>query len=110
MPNSLVETLAKLNSSLYEVLLPLYPSSIRLEFRDEMLSVFSEQVRSGFRRKGIAGLWRVWYSIAEELFQLALPVRFDLGWLKVPAASIVTSSALFLLFTWVTHIAVPCSK
>ena len=104
------EGIAELSCRAYTTLLPLYPGSIRFEFRDEMLSVFAEQVRWGCEQKGIAGLWQVWRSVVIEIFGLALPVRFNFAWLKIPATSILASSVLFLLFTWITHIAVPCSK
>ena len=110
MRNKAWASAEELSCRLYGTLLLLYPANLRFEFGEEMLSVFAEQVRDGCKRRGLAGLWRVWYSVAIEIFELAIPLRADLTRLKVPAASILTSSALFLLFTWLAHIAVPCSK
>ena len=104
------EGIAELSCRAYATLLPLYPVNIRFEFSEEMLSVFAEQVRCGCQQRGFVGLWHVWYSVVTEIFELTVPFRVDLTQLKVRAASILTSSALFLLFTWITHIAVPCGK
>lgn len=95
---------------MYGTLLLLYPPRIRFEFGDEMLNVFGEQVRYGCRQRGLVGLWCVWRSVAVEIVQLSIPLRVDVDRLRVPAASILTSAALFLLFTWLTNIAVPCHK
>jgi hypothetical protein len=109
MRNRALEAAANLSYHLYGCLLLLYPASLRLEFGDEMLKVFADQVRRGYQRKGFAGFWRVWFSVAVEIVQL-IPSRVDGVRLGIPAASILTSSALFLFFTRLAGIAVPCHK
>jgi len=109
MRNRTREAAASLSCYLYGYLLMLYPASLRQEFGNEMLGVFADQIGNGCQRKGVAGLWRPWSSVAVEIVQL-IPSRVDGVRLAIPAASILTSSALFLLFTWLAGIAVPCHK
>jgi hypothetical protein len=73
-----------------------------------MLDVFEEQVAEAWAEKGVSGLARVWGCVIAEALngpaaQKTLNVVFG-----VPGASLVSSSALFLLFFWASGLAKVC--
>jgi hypothetical protein len=102
--------LLDLSCRAYSLLLPLYPPRLRLEFGEEMADVFAEQLRDECAESGIAGLARVWWRVAVEVLEGALPMTA--GWSKIwiPAASVATSLAAFMLFLWASGMARFCVK
>jgi len=102
--------LLDLSCRAYRLLLPLYPPRLRFEFGEEMADVFADQLRGECGESGLAGLARVWWRVAAELLEGALPT--EVGWTKVviPVASLTSAFMAFLIFFWASGIAHRCAK
>jgi hypothetical protein len=61
-----------LSTRLYRFLLRLYPGHFRIEYGTELLCVFRDACRAGYRRDGIFGLAGVWFETLPDLFVSAL--------------------------------------
>jgi hypothetical protein len=77
---------------LYRWLLPVFPSALRLEFREEMLATFEEHVRG-------VGLFSAWTDVGRDLVTVALP-SFA-AWIVVPVLTLLCSSVVFSLMLWI---------
>src|SRR5579863_1067023 len=92
MPNSFSERL-------YSALLCSYPADMRLQFGDEMLEVFSFQLRKARERNGRFGQLCVWCCVARESLWEAVSSKRQI-------AAIFMVSGLFAMglmcgFLWV---------
>ena len=82
---------AELATRLYSRTLLLYPRSLRDEFADEMTLVFEEQLTDA---NGAIDTVRIWLSVVNDLFAVALPARF--APVAVPALAIATALVWFI--------------
>ena len=93
---------------LYNVLLFAYPRDFRQRFGSEMLTTFSEQMCSEWKRSGLVGIVQVWRSAVWELLSVAVPLQLRSSIVVAMALSFLWSSALFMaLFRAVSP---TCSK
>ncbi len=83
---------------LYKVLLFAYPRDFRQRFGTEMLTTFSEQMCSEWKRSGLVGIVQVWRSALWELLSVAVPLQLQLrsSIVVAMALSFLWSSALFM--------------
>jgi hypothetical protein len=81
---------------LYNVLLFAYPRDFRQRFGSEMLTTFSEQMCSEWKRSGLVGIFQVWRSALWELLSVAVPLQLRSSIVVAMALSCLWSSALFL--------------
>lgn len=61
-----------LSRRVYAATLFLYPAALRHKFAEEMIEVFSEQIRDAAQREGWLGELKVWICIAGEAFRAAM--------------------------------------
>jgi hypothetical protein len=102
-----VSTVVKQSREVYRLFIKLYPDTLQQQFAAEMLDVFEAQTADAWAEKGVSGLARVWCCVMAEL--LCGPVTLGiLRTVSVPAVSLLSSSALFLLFFWITGLAKAC--
>jgi hypothetical protein len=95
---------------MYRVMLYAYPSRLRAEFGEDMLSVFEQQLLDARHRGGLLEVGRIWARTLWETSQLATmqcaaPVNCGIA-----VMSLLSSSALFLLFFWAAGLARHCVK
>jgi hypothetical protein len=83
--------LVRIHVAFYELLLPIFPPDLRVEFREAMIGTFEEQLASGS-----AG--SVWLDVVRDLIGVALPYRA--AGAIVPVVTLLGSSALFYLVLW----------
>jgi hypothetical protein len=102
-----VSTLVKQSRDLYRLFIKLYPDTLQRQFAAEMLDVFEEQIAEAWTGKGVSGCARVWCCVMAEVLHGPATLGF-LQVLSVPVISLLSSSALFLLFFWVTGLAKAC--
>jgi hypothetical protein len=103
---------AAINAScrVYRVMLYAYPSRLRAEFGDDMLSVFEQQLLDARRNGGPIEVCRIWARTLWEtahLIAMPCPAPANCG---IAIMSLLSSSALFLFFFWVTGLARHCVK
>jgi hypothetical protein len=84
------------NARIYSLLLRLYPAELREDFAGEMMQVFIDDLENARRRRGFAGVARVWWRSLKELCQIALPAAAKTPKVMVPL-SIYLFQALWLL-------------
>lgn len=94
----------------YRVMLYAYPSRLRAEFGEDMLSVFEQQLLDARHSGRPLGVCRIWARVLWETGQLvtmpfAVPANCGLA-----VMSLLSSSALFLFFFWATGLARHCVK
>jgi hypothetical protein len=95
---------------LYNLVMPLYPVTLRCQFGPDMADVFEQQVRGECERYGFAGLARVWFGVASDVIQSSLPDEINWQRALVPVLSLVGSFALFALFFAANGLAKHCIK
>jgi hypothetical protein len=103
-----MSAVVKQSREIYRLLIKLYPSTLQRQFAAEMLDVFEEQLADAWSEKGVSGFARVWGCVMAEVLngpaaQGVLKTVFG-----VPGASLLSSSALFLLFFWASGLANVC--
>jgi hypothetical protein len=67
-------------------LLRLYPARYRLEYGESMRQVFRASLRDAARRRGVAGITRLWLRTLRDLLLTALAERMELTMTQAPAA------------------------
>jgi hypothetical protein len=103
-----VSTVAKRSREIYRLLIRLYPDTLQRQFAAEMLDVFEEQLADAWAEKGVSGFARVWGCVMAEVLNGPAAQRTLRTVFGVPGASLVSSSALFLLFFWASGLAKVC--
>jgi len=97
----------RLSLKLYRRLIHLYPAGLQCRFGSEMVDVFEQQLLGAWGERGAAGVGRVWCCIVAELVTgAAIPALAQAA--IIPAASILASFVLFLVFIWMAGFARPC--
>jgi len=98
----------QMSCALYDLLLLTYPRDFRVRFGAEMVTTFSDQVCGEWKRHGLLGVIRVWYSAALEVLSVAIPLQLRSSVVVAMAVSFLWSSALFMALFRAT--APPCTK
>lgn len=101
MRTSQMPFLAQAGGRFYSLLLFFYPSSLRAGFEQQMLSVFEDQLHSGWEHSGYRGLVECWWRAVEEVVCVAFAARLDS--LKIPFLSILLG--LFLTASFFAYVA-----
>jgi hypothetical protein len=83
--------LVRIHVAFYELLLPVFPPDLRMEFREAMIGTFEEQLES-------ASAVSAWTDVARDLIGVALPYRA--AGAIIPVVTLLGSSALFYLVLW----------
>ena len=94
----------------YRVMLYAYPSRLRAEFGEDMLSVFEQQLLDARHSGRPLEICRIWARVLWEtahLITMPFAVPANCG---LTAMSLLSSSALFLFFFWATGLARQCVK
>ena len=100
----------KVSCRVYRVMLQAYPSRLRDEFGEDMLSVFEQQLLDGRSTGGLLEVCRIWARTLWEtahLITMPYPAPADCG---IVAVSLLSSSVLFLVFFWAAGLARSCVK
>ena len=92
----------------YQFILYAYPSRLRTEFGSDMMSLFEQQLIDARREGGFWQVCRVWAWALWESSEAFASMAVAYG--SIGALSILSSSALFLLFFWVAGFANRCVK
>jgi hypothetical protein len=103
-----VKKTIRVSRQLYSVLVKLYPAPLQHHFAAEMVDVFELQLAEACAERGFLGLMRVWNCVLSEVFQGPGPLRLFQLVVSVPTIALVSSSALFLLFFWITGFTKTC--
>jgi hypothetical protein len=88
----------RMNCRIYSTLLFLYPSALRRQFGEEMLEVFSEQMRDACQRGGWTGGMGVWRCVGGEV--LSTVVSSHLQIVGISFVSGLTALGLMCSFFW----------
>ncbi len=110
MRNRALTVFLGLSCRAYSLLLPLYPPRLRFEFGKEMAGVFAEQLRDECAERGLSGLARVWWQVADEIIEGAWPIDGARASVVIPVVSLASSFAVFALFFLATGLAHRCGK
>jgi hypothetical protein len=105
-----MKTVIGASCRVYRVMLYVYPSRLRAEFGEDMLSVFEQQLRDARTTGGPLEVCRIWVRAlweAAHLVRLPCPARANCG---IAVMSLLSSSALFLFFIWAAGLARHCVK
>lgn len=97
----------RLSLKLYRGLIHLYPVGLQSRFGSEMADVFEQQLLGAWGERGAAGIGRVWCCVVAEVATGAAIPAFAQAAI-IPAASILASFGLFLVFIWAAGFAIPC--
>ena len=84
------------NCRIYSSLLFLYPSAFRRQFGEEMLEVFSEQMREACQQGGWLGGMAVWRCVSGELLRTVFSSQF----VGISFVSGLTALGLMCSFFW----------
>jgi hypothetical protein len=95
---------------LYRVFLFAYPPRLRDEFGLDMMSTFEQQLADAARDGGAIEVFRVWWRAFLEMPRIAAISRLAPASCSIAVLSLVSSSALFLLFFWAAGFASHCAK
>jgi hypothetical protein len=95
---------------LYRVFLFAYPPRLRDEFGFDMMSAFEQQLADAARDGGAIEVFRVWWRALWEMTHIGVLSRLAPASCSIAALSLVSSSALFLLFFWAAGFAQHCAK
>jgi len=87
-----------LSSRVYSVILLLYPRSLRREFGQEMVEVFSEQLRDTRRLDGWLGEVKLWGCVASETVRTLATAHMQI--VGVSVASALIAFGLMSTFLW----------
>jgi hypothetical protein len=105
-----LKTAINASCRIYRVILHAYPSRLRAEFGEDMLALFEQQLLDARRSGGPIEVCRTWLRTlceAAHLIAVPFPAPASCG---IAVTSLLSSSALFLLFFWVTGLARHCAK
>jgi len=106
-----MRTVIDASCRMYRVMLYLYPSRLRAEFGDDMLSVFEEQLLDAARSTGASlEVCRIWARTLWETAHLVTMPCPAPAHCVIAAMSLLSSSALFLFFIWAAGLARHCVK
>jgi hypothetical protein len=86
------------NCRIYSALLLLYPSAFRREFGEEMLEVFSEQMRDACHQDGWLGGMAVWRCVSGEILHTVFSSHLQL--VGISFVSGLTALGLMCGFFW----------
>jgi hypothetical protein len=86
------------NCRIYSSLLFLYPSAFRRQFGEEMLEVFSEQMREACQQGGWLGGMVVWRCVSGELLRTVLSSHLE--FVGISLVSGLTALGLMCSFFW----------
>jgi hypothetical protein len=102
-----MNTVLRLSLKLYRGLVHFYPTGLQCRFGSEMVEVFEQQLLRAWGERGAAGIGRVWCCVvAEVATNAAIPALAQAS--IIPAAAILASFVLFLVFVWAGGFARPC--
>ncbi|HLH15662.1 MAG TPA: hypothetical protein VKX45_00505 [Bryobacteraceae bacterium] len=94
----------------YRVILYAYPSRLRAEFGEDMLSLFEQQLVDARRSGGSLEVCRIWgRTLWETAHLIAMPFPAAAE-CRIAAISLLGSSALFAFFFWAAGLARHCVK
>jgi hypothetical protein len=102
-----VSIVVKQSRKFFRRFIKLYPDTLQRQFAAEMLDVFEEQVAEAWAKKGVFGFARVWCCVMAEVLH-GPATRGFLQVFSVPAISLLSSSALFVLFFWAAGFTKAC--
>ena len=86
------------NCRIYSSLLLLYPSAFRRQFGEEMLEVFSEQMREACQQGGWLGGMAVWRCVSGELLRTVFSSHLE--FVGISFVSGLTALGLMCSFFW----------
>ena len=89
---------APLSSRVYSAILLLYPRTLRREFGQEMVEVFSEQVCDARRLDGWLGEMKLWGCVAGETVRTLATAHMQI--VGVSVASALIAFGLMSTFLW----------
>ena len=84
----------QLGRTLYSAVLQAYPKDFRARFGNEMIEVFSQEIRSQSKQHGFCGAFRVWCSAFWEVLSVAGPLRLQSS-LALPVVISILASSIF---------------
>ncbi len=87
----------RFSQRLYAVLLPLYPVPLRRQFGNEMMEVFTEQIRDAHHKDGWIGELAIWCCVASETLSTVASSYAQIAGISV----ISTLAALGLTCTFI---------
>jgi hypothetical protein len=87
-----------LSSRVYSVILALYPRRLRREFGQEMVEVFSEQLRDARQIDGSLGELKLWACVAGETVRTLATAHMQI--VGVSVASALIAFGLISTFLW----------
>jgi hypothetical protein len=87
-----------LSSRVYSVVLMLYPRTLRREFGQEMVEVFSEQLRDARQIDGRLGELKLWCCVAGETVRTLATAHMQI--VGVSVASALIAFGLISTFLW----------
>jgi hypothetical protein len=86
------------SSRVYSVILMLYPRTLRREFGQEMVEVFSEQLRDARQIDGSLGELKLWCCVAGETVRTLATAHMQI--VGVSVASALLAFGLISTFLW----------
>lgn len=105
-----MKTAINASCCVYRVILYAYPSRLRTEFGEDMVSLFEQQLLDARCSGGPLEVCRIWVRTLWEtahLVTMPCPAPANCG---IAVTSLLSSSALFLFLFWVTGLARHCVK
>jgi len=84
----------------YAVLLMLYPGALRREFGEEMMQVFTDQMRDAWQRNGWVGGAEVWRLVGCEVLRTVVSSHLQVVGISVVSG--LTALGMMLSFFWAT--------
>lgn len=92
----------------YRAMLYAHPTRLRAEFGEDMLFAFEQQLLDAHRSGGpVCRIWARALWETAHLITMPSPAPTECG---IAAISVLSSSALFLLFVWAAGLARHCVK
>jgi hypothetical protein len=88
------------NCRVYAALLLLYPATLRRQFGEEMIEVFTDQMRDACHKDGWAGGVGVWRCVVGEALRTALCSHLQI--IGISFVSGLTALGLMCSFFWAT--------
>jgi len=95
----------RVSCGLYKMLLFTYPSDFRQRFETEMVTTFSDLIRSEWKHNGLPGVARVWRSAVGEVFSVAVPLQLRSPIVVASSLALLSSFSLFMAILYaMTHV------
>jgi hypothetical protein len=102
-----MNAILRLSLKLYRGLVQLYPAELQRRFGSEMVDVFEQQLLWAWQQRGAIGIGRVWCCVFVEVAtEASIPGLTQTA--IIPAASVLLSFGLFLVFVWAAGFAKTC--